>query len=74
MARLYFFCLGHGPAISWYATRFSFVAIQGEAIRAINSALQDPLRQITDETIAAVQALAAIEVSFRQHLIFLGSL
>lgn len=39
---------------------------KGDAIRAINLNLRDPLHQTTDETIAAVQALASIEVSLRQ--------
>lgn len=37
---------------------------KGETIRAINACLQDESSQTMDETIAAVQALATIEVSF----------
>jgi hypothetical protein len=36
---------------------------KGQAMRAINTNLQNPWCQITDETIAAVQAVASIEVS-----------
>jgi uncharacterized protein YaaR (DUF327 family) len=38
---------------------------KGEAIRAINSNLRDLSRQIMDETIAAVQCLASIEVRYQ---------
>jgi hypothetical protein len=54
----------HGASLDSVSLQY-----KGEAIRTISSNLQDPLRQITDETVAAVQALAFIEVSFRQHLI-----
>jgi hypothetical protein len=38
---------------------------KGETIRAINACLQDPSTQIADETIAAIQGLATVEVSCR---------
>jgi hypothetical protein len=38
---------------------------KGETIRAINTCLQDPSTQITDETIAAILGLATVEVSCR---------